>query len=87
MEKSNDKKAFDEALDVLRRCHALITQFETTDIEQTNQWPSNKKESGRLLLIFVVPSHYFELLQQRQPAALMLFSFFGALLHMYRKRG
>ncbi|EXM16507.1 hypothetical protein FOTG_15205 [Fusarium oxysporum f. sp. vasinfectum 25433] len=34
--KSNDKKNYDEALDVLRRCHALVTQFETTDIEQTN---------------------------------------------------
>ncbi|KAJ9417928.1 hypothetical protein QL093DRAFT_2639801 [Fusarium oxysporum] len=87
MGKKQRKKTYDEALDVLRRYHALVTQFETTDIELTNQWPSYKKESGSLLFIFVVPSHYFKLLQQRQPAALMLFSFFGASLHRYRKRG
>lgn len=79
-ENSNDKEIYDNALDVLRRCRAFITQFETNEGELAGGWEIGNKTSGPFLFIFIGQEEYFELLQQRQPAALVLFSFFGALL-------
>ncbi|KAF5681378.1 capsule biosynthesis phosphatase [Fusarium denticulatum] len=82
-EDNNDKATYDETLKILRKCYAFTNLFETRDtqLEMTSEWTSHNRVTGPVVFILKTPEHYFELLRQRQPAAIVLFSFFGALMH------
>ncbi|KAJ3536881.1 hypothetical protein NM208_g6533 [Fusarium decemcellulare] len=80
-EHSPDAETYEEALRVVRKCSFFITQFKDMDAETLNKWGYNRDWSGPLLFIVFAPKPYFDLLHQRQPPALILFAFFGALFH------
>ncbi|KAH6879864.1 hypothetical protein B0T10DRAFT_496318 [Thelonectria olida] len=80
-ERSADARTYDDALWILRKCRLYIAQFENMDSETLKQWGFNRGWSGPLMFIHYAPQAYFTLLHQRQPPALILFAFFGALLH------
>ncbi|KAF4478573.1 RTA1 domain containing protein [Fusarium agapanthi] len=80
-EQSVDAPTYDEALWVLRKCRMFVAQFDTMDVETLKDWEFNREWSGPLMFIFFAPREYFTFLKQRQPPALVLFAFFGGLLH------
>ncbi|KAG4275407.1 hypothetical protein FPRO04_14393 [Fusarium proliferatum] len=78
---SDSSQIYEEVLRVIRRCRLYSQQFCKMDAETLEQWGHNKEWSAPFILINMVPEAYFPLLQQRQPPALVLFSYFGAMLH------
>ncbi|KAM3479534.1 hypothetical protein MY8738_005379 [Beauveria namnaoensis] len=76
-----DSQVYDEALLVLRKCHLYITQFEAMPEESLHAWGYNRGWSGPLMFLHFASEDYFTRLHQRQPPALIIFSYFGALLH------
>ncbi|KAL2126589.1 hypothetical protein VTI74DRAFT_575 [Chaetomium olivicolor] len=78
---SSEAETYEQVLRVLRRCRMFIQQFETMDAATLTTWGYNRSWSGPLMFIFFAPEEYFTLLHQRQPPALVLFAYFGALLH------
>ncbi|KAK4039290.1 sterol uptake control protein 2-like protein 1 [Parachaetomium inaequale] len=74
-------ETYDEALRILRKCRMYIEQFETMDAATLAEWGYNRAWAGPLMFVHFVPHAYFTLLHQRQPPALVLFAYFGALLH------
>jgi hypothetical protein len=81
---SNYAETYDQALRTLRKCRMFIQQFETMDAATLAEWGYNRAWSGPLMFIHFAPQSYFTLLHQRQPPALVLFAYFGALLHGIR---
>ncbi|KAH7008932.1 hypothetical protein EDB80DRAFT_763969 [Ilyonectria destructans] len=78
---SNDGDTYDEVLHMLRKCRLYSRQFRSMDAKDLEQWGYNRSWSAPLMFIHFAPESYFTLLHQRQPPALVLFAFFGALLH------
>ncbi len=78
---SSDAETYDRALRILRKCCMFIRQFDTMDAAALAKWGYNRSWSGPLMFVHFAPDAYFTLLHQRQPPALVLFAFFGALLH------
>lgn len=80
-EGSVDAQTYDEALQLLRKSRLFISQFDNLDAEALMEWGFNSTWAGPFLFIHFAPQEYLTLLQQRQPPALILFAFFGTLLH------
>ncbi|KAK4122265.1 hypothetical protein N657DRAFT_621543 [Parathielavia appendiculata] len=80
-ENSSDAETYDQALRILRKCRMFIQQFETMDAATLADWGYNRAWSGPLMFVHFAPQSYFTLLHQRQPPALVLFAYFGTLLH------
>ncbi|RSM02540.1 hypothetical protein CDV31_010904 [Fusarium ambrosium] len=80
-EDSNCSDIYEKTLQTLRKCRLYSQQFTSMDPKVIDQWGYNRAWSGPLMFIHFAPEPYFTLLQQRQPPALVLFAFFGALLH------
>lgn len=78
---SANADTYEEALHSLRKCHMFIEQFKTMDEATLAGWGQNRKWSGPFIFINFAPEEYFTLLHQRQPPALILYAYFGALLH------
>jgi len=78
---SGDDEVYEEALRILRQCRMFILQFDTLDSKTLKGWSCNRGWSGPLAFIYFAPQPYFTLLHQRQPPALILFAFFGVLIH------
>ncbi|KAF5010640.1 hypothetical protein FDECE_3206 [Fusarium decemcellulare] len=78
---SNCPEIYEGALQILRKCYLYSQQFRYMDPQIVDQWGFNRAWSGPLIFIHFAPEPYFSLLRQRQPPALVLFAFFGALLH------
>ncbi|KZL73090.1 sterol uptake control protein 2 [Colletotrichum tofieldiae] len=78
---STDSEVYDEALWILRKCYLYMQQFNTVDLETLQQWCYNRGWAGPMAFIQFAPEAYFTLLHQRQPPALVLFAFFGAIFH------
>ncbi|KAF9735070.1 hypothetical protein PMIN06_000844 [Paraphaeosphaeria minitans] len=76
-----DSKVYNEALDLLRKCRMWISQFKHLKIDDEPEWAYNREFSGPFFWIVSAPKKYFELLEQRQPVALVIFAWFGATLH------
>ncbi|CEI70595.1 hypothetical protein FVEN_g915 [Fusarium venenatum] len=82
--KSNpDEQTYEDTLQVLRRCHMFMEQFSSMEIESPGESIFNRSWQGAFLLVPFAPEAYFTLLQQRQPPALILYAFYGALLHRF----
>jgi len=82
---SADAPVYDESLYLLRKCWAWTAQFRHIP-EETIQglashadWGYNRSWSGPFIWLSLAPDVYFLRLQQRHPAALVLFAHFGGL--------
>lgn len=72
---SEHSQIYDETLLQLRRTRVWMTQESPPDVDMYNQgW------SGPFIWTFLVPDKFFDLQRQRQPQALVLFAYYGALL-------
>ncbi|KAH8672304.1 hypothetical protein BGZ61DRAFT_362619 [Ilyonectria robusta] len=80
-ERGVDAQTYDETLQLLRKCRLFIRQFEKLDGEAPTEWGFNSTWAGPFTFVHFAPQEYLTLLQQRQPPALILFAFFGALIH------
>ncbi|GKT47199.1 sterol uptake control protein 2 [Colletotrichum spaethianum] len=78
---SGDTEVYEEALRILRKCRMFILQFDSMDSRTLQEWNCNRGWAGPLAFIHFAPQRYFTLLHQRQPQALVLFAYFGVLLH------
>lgn len=76
-----DISIYEDSLQVLRRCCAWANHF--TAIRKTGVLLEgyNHEWSAPFMWVHMAPEEYFTLLQQRQAPALLLFAYFGALLH------
>ncbi|RGP79776.1 c6 zinc finger domain-containing [Fusarium longipes] len=79
--RSEQTGIYDEALQVLRRCFFFAYQFKTMEEQTLKKWGYNRSWAAPLIFLHHAPDEYFMQLQQRQPPALILFAYFGALLH------
>jgi hypothetical protein len=77
-----DVEVYDKTLYILRKCNLFISQFRTMDAASLKQWGYNRAWSGPLIWLHLAPDEYFVRLHQRQPPALVMFAYLGALLHM-----
>lgn len=82
---STDAPVYDESLYLLRKCWAWTTQFRNfpghvpPQLASHPDWGYNRSWSGPFIWLSLAPDAYFLRLQQRQPAALLLFAHFGGL--------
>ncbi|KAL2210917.1 C6 zinc finger domain-containing protein [Sarocladium strictum] len=75
---------YEAAFTVLRKCLLFVSQFDATDNEAVAGLGYNRALSGSLVFIHASPRDFFTLLHQREPPALILFAYFGVLLHEQR---
>jgi hypothetical protein len=79
---ASDAEVYKETLHTLRRCRAWANRFAAMREAGTLQEELyNHEWSSPFMWIHISPERYFVLLQQRQPPALLMFAYFGALLH------
>ncbi|KAH7166444.1 hypothetical protein EDB81DRAFT_681266 [Dactylonectria macrodidyma] len=78
---SSHAHVYDKALSLLRKCNAYMRQFRTMNPETLAQWGYNQAWSAPFIWLHFAPDEYFELLQQRQPPALLIFAYLGTLFH------
>jgi hypothetical protein len=82
---SSDAPVYDESLYLLRKCWAWTTQFRNfpghvmPQLASHPDWAYNRSWSAPFIWLSLAPDGYFLRLQQRQPAALLLFAHFGGL--------
>jgi len=76
-----EDRVYEETLYTLRKCCAYAHQFSTTDPDTFSLRGHPRVWSGHLAWLHFAPKEYFVRLQQRQPVALLLFAYFGTLLH------
>ncbi|UPX20858.1 uncharacterized protein EKO05_0011074 [Ascochyta rabiei] len=74
-------EVYNETLRALLKCSAWMAQFLTVQNSSEASWGYNRFCSGPFIWIFNAPEKYLVLLQQRQPPALIVFAFYGVLLH------
>lgn len=80
-ENNPDASTYERTLQVLRRCRMFMAQFSTMDIEDARESRFNRSWQGAFIFVPLAPKEYFSLLHQRQPPALILYAFYGGLLH------
>jgi hypothetical protein len=76
-----DAKVYDEAFHVIRKCLLYSEQFKTMTEGSLEPWGYNREWAGPLLFLHFAPEEYFLRVHQRQPYALVVFAYFGALVH------
>ncbi|KAJ4012553.1 hypothetical protein NW752_008252 [Fusarium irregulare] len=77
-----DSQTYEDTLHVMRRCRMYSAQF-SGQAESPDGEIFNRSWQGAFLLVPFAPESYFTLLRQRQPPALILYAFYGALLHRF----
>lgn len=80
-ENGEDGEAYSTTLDLLRRCRMWMAQFETPNNNKDHQWGYNRSWSGPFMWLLLSPPKYFQLLEQRQPPAMVIFAWFGASIY------
>ena len=78
---STDAEVYDGTLHLLRKSHALMMRYAAPGTAVRNDGAYNRAWSAPTIWLHYAPEEYFGLLRQLQPVALILFDFFGALLH------
>ncbi|RSL67383.1 hypothetical protein CEP51_012666 [Fusarium floridanum] len=78
---SHDAEVYDNALYHLRKCNAYMKQFKSMNPQVLAEWGYNQAWSGPFIWLHSSADGYFELLQQRQPPALLIFAYLGTLFH------
>ncbi|CAH0057196.1 unnamed protein product [Clonostachys solani] len=76
-----DGQCYEDTLQVLRKCRFFSAQFETMDHASLEEWGYNRRCAGPLAFLHFAPEEFMSRLHQRQPPALVLFAYFGALLY------
>jgi len=77
---SSSGKVYDETLAILRKCYAFTAKYSpSSPSKPSTSSYYHSSLSGPIIWIFMAPQEYFHLLSQRQPAALLLFAYLGAL--------
>lgn len=77
-----DAEVYDSTLHLLRKSHAFMMRASTPGPAVSSDLGYNDRAwSTPMIWLHYAPEKYFELLRQHQPVALVLFVFFGALLH------
>ena len=77
---STDAEYYNKALDGLRRCNAFLKQTVTDAEDTAKKWGYNGQWAGPWIWLLAAPEEYFLRLRQRQPLALLILAYFGALL-------
>lgn len=72
---------YDETLHMLLRCSAWMEQFGDMPDEAKASFGYNRFCSGPFIWLIAAPEDYIVLQQQRRPPALIIFAYYGALLH------
>lgn len=80
-EHNPDASTYEDILHVLRRIRMFMAQFSTMETETPGSSVFNRAWQGAFLFVPFASERYFSLLHQRQPPALILYAFYGALLH------
>lgn len=75
-----EKETYERALLLLRRCYAYMTKFQAPNGSSDSRY-FYSAVSGPMIWILMAPAEYFTLLEQRQPSALIIFAYVGALFH------
>jgi hypothetical protein len=75
---------YDGALCFLRKCCVYVHQFSGPGCERSGPEENRRVWSGYLFWFHYAPEEYFLRLQQRQPVALVLFAYFGAIFYEAR---
>ncbi|KAF4547297.1 Hypothetical protein D9617_47g010650 [Elsinoe fawcettii] len=76
----SNAQVYNETLTLLRRTVTWMTKLENHARDEADQPVYNREWSAPFMWLLSVPSSYVALQVQRQPAALILFAYFGALL-------
>jgi hypothetical protein len=74
-------KVYNETSHILLRCNAWMAQFKIMTDEAKSAFGYNRFCSGPFIWLIFAPEKYIILQQQRQPPALILFAYYGVLLH------
>ncbi|EMT67491.1 hypothetical protein NOF04DRAFT_9807 [Fusarium oxysporum II5] len=80
-EHNPDASTYEETLHVLRKIRMFMAQFSTMEAETPGGSVVNRVWQGAFLFVPFASERYFALLHQRQPPALILYAYYGALLH------
>jgi len=73
-------QVYDDTLHALRRSFVFVGQSDD-HLQHASETCYNGKWASPGIWIHVAPREYFELLSQRQPAALLIYCYFGVVLH------
>ena len=79
--KSSDAQLYDDTLYLLRKCNAFMRQFKNMEGVILREWSYNRIWSAPFIWLHATTEEFFLHLRQRQPPALIIFAYFGALLH------
>lgn len=79
--RSEHVDTYDQTLSALRQCNMWQKQSPAWQDDDSPQKANYGPWSGPFIWVSIVPEAYFTLLQQRQPPAMIIFAYFGALLH------
>lgn len=79
-ESGDDAPIYDKAWHTIRRCFLFSRQFTSGD-ELPEAWGYNREWAGPIVFLHETPEEYFTRLHQRQPQALVIFTYFAAMLH------
>ncbi|KAL2264083.1 hypothetical protein VTK26DRAFT_2577 [Humicola hyalothermophila] len=78
-------RVYDETLDTFRKCYLYIV----SGMRESDDGPEgrgfNRAWAGPLIFLFMAPDEFLMRLHQRQPAALVIFAHFGAVLHRLQR--
>ncbi|KAH6612053.1 hypothetical protein C7974DRAFT_429459 [Boeremia exigua] len=72
---------YNETLQLLLRCSTWMEKFRNMENDVMADCGYNRLCSGPFIWIFSAPEKYINLQQQRQPPALIIFAYYGVLLH------
>lgn len=75
-----DAAVYDKTLYLLRKYCAWVKQFQPNRDDSHVRLKYNQDCSGPFIWASLSPEQYFKLLHQRQPSALIIFAYFGAVL-------
>ncbi|KAF2799665.1 hypothetical protein K505DRAFT_265305 [Melanomma pulvis-pyrius CBS 109.77] len=76
-----DAAVYDKTLYLLRKYCAWVKQFQPNRDDSPMKLKYNQDCSGPFIWASLSPEQYFKLLHQRQPSALIIFAYFGAVLN------
>lgn len=74
-------EVYNETLELLLRCSSWMEQFDLMTDEAQSTFGYNRFCSGPFIWLINAPERYIVLQQQRQPPALIIFAYYGVLLH------
>jgi hypothetical protein len=78
----DDTRVYDEALYQFRRSYLYLVRGSSADASSEGRGSGfNRAWAGPIIFLFMAPQEYLTRLHQRQPAALVIFAHFGAVLH------